>query len=124
MKEFVESKKEKLNFMIENGGENLSAGQRQLFCLGRVILKNSKILFLDEATSLIDTETDEFIQETIHKEFKNCTIITVAHRINTILNSDKIIIFDQGKIIEFDETQKLLNDPKSIFYQMNQKEMD
>ncbi|KAI5949274.1 YCF1 [Candida jiufengensis] len=107
-----------LDVKITEGGSNLSVGQRQLMCLGRVLLKlnYSNILVLDEATSSIDTSTDSYIQETIRTEFKNKTIITIAHRLNTILDSDKILVLEKGEVAEFDTPSNLLKNKKSLFY--------
>ena len=81
--------------MTENG-ENWSAGQRQLVCLGRVILKRRKILVLDEATSSVDPKTDSLIQKTLKQQFAGCTVITIAHRITAVLDSEKVILLDNG----------------------------
>ncbi len=82
--------------MAENG-DNWSMGQRQLFCLGRVLLKSSRILVLDEATASIDTQTDVILQRIIKTEFSNCTIISIAHRIPSVMDSDKVLVLDAGK---------------------------
>ncbi|XP_017760874.1 PREDICTED: multidrug resistance-associated protein 4-like [Eufriesea mexicana] len=108
-----------LDQKIMHGGNNLSIGQRQLICLARAILRNNRILVLDEATANIDSYTDELIQKTIRTRFTDCTVITIAHRLNTIIDSDRIIVMDTGNIVEFGCPHELLRDkPKGIFSQM------
>ncbi len=95
-----------------------SVGQRQLICLARALLRKTKILLLDEATASVDHNTDELIQNTIKKEFADCTILTVAHRLNTIMDSSRIMVLDKGRIVEFDSPQVLLSKKRSVFYSM------
>jgi len=116
LKTFVSSTEKKLEHEVSEGGENLSVGQRQLVCLARALLKKSKILVLDEATAACDIETDSMIQETIRSQFKDCTTFTIAHRLNTIMDSDKIVVMDHGKLVEFDSPSELLKRPDGIFY--------
>lgn len=97
-----------LDCKVLDGGLNFSAGQRQLLCLSRAILRNNKILILDEATANVDSETDKLIQQTIRNQFGHCTVITIAHRLHTIMDSDKVIVMDAGKIREFDHPYKLI----------------
>ncbi|KAL0267499.1 UNVERIFIED_CONTAM: hypothetical protein PYX00_009752 [Menopon gallinae] len=118
LKPFVQQLPRGLDHEVSEGGENFSAGQRQLICLARALLRKTKILILDEATAAVDLETDDLIQKTIRSEFKDCTVLTIAHRLNTILDSDRVIVLDKGLIAEFDTPQKLLSQPKSIFYGM------
>lgn len=107
-----------LETMLSEGGGNLSVGQRQLMCLARALLISSKILVLDEATAAVDVETDQLIQKTIREAFKERTILTIAHRINTIMDSDRIIVLDKGRVTEFDTPANLLNKKDSIFYSL------
>ncbi|KAJ1988448.1 hypothetical protein GGI25_005269 [Coemansia spiralis] len=116
--EFIHTKDEGLEFVVTQGGENFSVGQRQLICLARALLKRAKILVLDEATAAIDNSTDAIIQESIRKEFKDCTVLTIAHRLNTIIDSDMILVLDNGKAAEFDTPQSLLAKEDGLFKQL------
>lgn len=108
LKPYVEGLQEKLFYEVSEGGENLSVGQRQLVCLARALLRKSKILILDEATAAVDLETDNLIQKTIRSEFADCTVLTIAHRLHTIMDSNKVMVLDAGKIIEYGEPEELL----------------
>ncbi|KAM3913417.1 ATP-binding cassette sub-family C member 2 isoform 2-T2 [Leptodactylus fuscus] len=108
LKPYVEGLQEKLFYEVNEGGENLSVGQRQLVCLARALLRKSKILILDEATAAVDLETDNLIQRTIRSEFADCTVLTIAHRLHTIMDSNKVMVLDSGKIIEYGSPEKLL----------------
>ena len=116
--EFVNSLEAGLQNEIAEGGENMSIGQRQLICLARALLRKTKVLILDEATAAIDLETDDLIQATIRSEFKDCTILTIAHRLNTIMDYDRIMVLDNGSLIEFDSPKTLVEDQNSIFHSM------
>jgi ABC-type multidrug transport system fused ATPase/permease subunit len=104
-----------LDAQLADGGSNLSKGQTQLMCLARALLHESNVLLLDEATSSVDVETDAILQQTIRSEFKERTIITIAHRLNTIADSDRVIVLDHGEIKEFDTPGALLADENTIF---------
>ena len=115
LQEYVKGLEKGFMFEVAEGGENLSVGQRQLVCLARALLRKTKVLILDEATAAVDLETDDLIQSTIRNEFKDCTVLTIAHRINTIMDYDKIMVLDKGELKEFDTPDNLLKDDSSIF---------
>ncbi|XP_072595854.1 ATP-binding cassette sub-family C member 2 isoform X2 [Vulpes vulpes] len=117
LKSFVAGLQLGLSHEVAEAGDNLSIGQRQLLCLARALLRKSKILIMDEATAAVDLETDHLIQMTIQKEFSHCTTITIAHRLHTIMDSDKIIVLDNGKIVEYGSPQELLRN-SGPFYLM------
>uniref|UniRef100_A0A8C4N8Z1 ABC-type glutathione-S-conjugate transporter n=1 Tax=Eptatretus burgeri TaxID=7764 RepID=A0A8C4N8Z1_EPTBU len=104
-----------LDHPISEGGDNLSVGQKQLLCFARALLRRSRILVLDEATAAVDLETDRLIQETIRREFVTSTVITVAHRLHTVLDYSRIMVLDQGRIVEFDSPRKLMK-KRGLFY--------
>nr|CAD7454509.1 unnamed protein product [Timema tahoe] len=118
LSEFVRGLPGGLSHEVTEGGENLSAGQRQLICLARALLRKTKIIILDEATAAVDLETDDWIQKTIRSEFEACTVLTIAHRLNTVLDSNRVIVLDKGHVIECDPPNKLLKDETSLFYGM------
>ncbi|KAK9139349.1 hypothetical protein Scep_009030 [Stephania cephalantha] len=114
LKDVVAAKPEKLDTSVVDSGDNWSVGQRQLLCLGRVILKRSRILFMDEATASVDSQTDGVIQRIIREEFASCTIISIAHRIPTVMDCDRVLVIDAGRAREFDKPSSLLERP-SLF---------
>ncbi|PVD27621.1 hypothetical protein C0Q70_12787 [Pomacea canaliculata] len=118
LKCFVEEMPETLSHQVGEKGERLSVGQRQLVCLARTLLRRTKLLVLDEATAAVDMETDSLIQNTIREAFSSCTIITIAHRLNTIMDYDRILLLDDGLVKEYDSPHVLLANKKSIFYSM------
>ncbi|KDR65747.1 hypothetical protein GALMADRAFT_232908 [Galerina marginata CBS 339.88] len=119
LKEYVETLTEKLDAHVHEGGSSLSAGQKQLLCFARALLRKAKILVLDEATSAVDLDTDKAIQEIIRgPAFVDVTILTIAHRLNTILESDRVIVMDSGMVAELGTPANLLSNTSSIFYSL------
>ena len=118
LKNYISSLEGGLDHEVLEGGSNFSVGQRQLVCLARALLRKTKILILDEATAAIDMETDDLIQKTIRREFKDCTVLTIAHRLNTILDSDAIAVLNKGKMEEFDKPSVLLEKNSSLLRSM------
>lgn len=118
MKNRVESLEGQLNSCVEENGENFSVGERQLFCLARALLRKCKILILDEATASIDTETDHLIQKTLQNAFCECTMLVIAHRLNTVIDCNRIIVMDNGKIAEYGKPSVLIKMKHSKFSAM------
>nr|XP_037271029.1 canalicular multispecific organic anion transporter 1-like [Rhipicephalus microplus] len=114
----VSSNSKRLLLETGDGGSNLSVGQRQLVCLARALLRNSRLLLLDEATSQMDGDTDSLIQKTLRESFAKYTLFTVAHRLHTILDYDKILVMEDGRVREFGAVSTLLDDPGSAFHAM------
>ena len=104
----VEDLEGQLYYQLTESGSNFSAGQRQLLCLARALLQGNRVIVLDEATANVDFATDGLIQETIRTEFKHCTVLTIAHRVSTILDYDRVMVLEGGNIVEFDRPEKLL----------------
>lgn len=117
LKAFVSGLPGKLEHECSEGGENLSVGQRQLLCLARALLRKTKILVLDEATAAVDMETDHLIQSTIRSQFEECTVLTIAHRLNTIMDYTRVLVLDKGEMAEFDSPDKLIAQ-RGLFYNM------
>lgn len=109
---------EVLQLVITEGGHNLSVGERQLICLARALLQNSKIILLDEATANIDYLTDRMIQDVIRKEMSECTVLTIAHRLDTVLEYDRIMVLEKGEIVEFDKPDILLEKRDSFLSEL------
>ncbi|KAJ4954025.1 hypothetical protein NE237_030857 [Protea cynaroides] len=118
LQEAVQEKEKGLDSLVIEDGSNWSMGQRQLFCLGRALLRRSRILVLDEATASIDNATDAILQKTIRTEFADSTVITVAHRIPTIMDCTKVLAMCDGKVVEFDEPTTLMKREGSLFGQL------
>jgi ATP-binding cassette subfamily C (CFTR/MRP) protein 1 len=121
MDEVIAGLQNGLNSEVAEGGENFSQGQRQLLCIARSLLRKPKILVMDEATASIDNETDAAIQEMIRENFKDATVLTIAHRLNTIMDSDRVLVMDDGRIAELDTPQNLLAKKDGIFKAMVDK---
>ncbi|KAL3188436.1 hypothetical protein MRX96_003415 [Rhipicephalus microplus] len=118
LKDFVATQDAGLDYEVLEGGENLSAGQRQLVCLTRALLRKSKVLVLDEATSSVDMATDHLIKDTIHREFSSTTMITIAHRLHTIMDCDRIIVLSDGEIVEQGTPAELVQKEDGLFLSM------
>ena len=120
LKKFVSTHEDGLGLMtpVKEYGSNFSAGQRQMLCLARALLRETKIVCLDEATASVDNESDLMMQKVISQEFKDKTVMTIAHRINTIIESNKVLCMASGKVLSYDTPSKLLEDPSSIFAQL------
>ncbi|XP_021924384.1 multidrug resistance-associated protein 7 isoform X3 [Zootermopsis nevadensis] len=111
-----------LGAQVGHGGHNLSVGQRQLLCLVRAVLHNAKILCIDEATANVDAETDRHIQRTLRTSFQKSTVITIAHRVCTVMDSDRVLVMGDGEVLEFDCPDVLLQNKESYFYKLAHKD--
>ncbi|SPQ99729.1 unnamed protein product (mitochondrion) [Plasmodiophora brassicae] len=114
----VESLDGQLGYEVSEGGENFSVGQRALLCLARALLRQSRVIVLDEATAAVDPRTDELIQETIRAEFRQCTLLIIAHRLHTVMDSDAILVVGAGRLVEYGAPRRLLSDPGGALSQM------
>lgn len=110
-----------LDVQLRENGSNYSIGQKQLICLARAILRKNKIIILDEATANVDQETDELIQKVIKKKFTDCTVLTIAHRLDNVIDCDKIMVMDNGNVVEFGNPRVLMTDEDGIFHKMATK---
>ena len=113
-----------LNYKIKENGNNISLGNKQLLCFARAVLKNSKIIIMDEATATLDQKTQSIILKAINKYFKNNTLFSIAHRIESVLNFDRIMVFDEGKLKEFDKPSEKKKKKNSIFYKLYYEEKE
>ena len=110
LKAMVEKLPGQLKYRVNETGSNFSVGERQLVCLARALVQKSKIIIMDEATANVDFKTDNLIQEVIRHKFKDSTVLTIAHRLNTIMDYDKVLILDGGRMVEFDKPEILIQD--------------
>ena len=118
LKAMVENLSNQLSEEIKECGSNFSVGERQLLCLARALLKRSKIIIMDEATANVDYKTDQLIQETIRTKSKHCTVITIAHRLNTILDYDRVLVLENGQVVEYDKPEILLENDGGQFLRL------
>ncbi len=118
LSDLVRTLPNQLEHQVGESGDNFSAGERQLFCLARALLKKSTILLLDEATASVDQATDEFIQERIRVDFKDCTVIAIAHRLETIMDYDKVLVLGGGRILEYGTPRELLDNQASALVEL------
>ncbi|XP_065304617.1 ATP-binding cassette sub-family C member 5-like [Dermacentor albipictus] len=118
LKAKIEKEDKQLECLVEKNGDNFSVGERQLLCLARAMLRHNKILVLDEATASVDAETDRLIQQTVQETFADCTVLTIAHRLHSVLSCDMVIVLDAGQVVEMGSPFTLSNDTSSIFSAM------
>ncbi|CAK4834684.1 unnamed protein product, partial [Aphanomyces euteiches] len=117
----ISQEEKKLESIIEENGENYSVGERQMLCMARALLRNCRIVVMDEATAAIDHETDQNLQRVIREEFSSSTVLTIAHRLDTVLDADRIMVFDQGRLVQCDSPQTLVSQGEGIFFELCQE---
>ena len=122
LKSLVEQFKGHLDYELSEGGGNLSIGERQLLCLARVLLQKNKVIILDEPTAHVDPSTEQTMQNAVHDQLKECTVITVAHRLNTIRDCDKILVMEGGTAVEFDTYDELTRKRDGVFAGMAKRQ--
>lgn len=118
LKSLIQKQDGQLYYEIAEGGTNFSVGEKQLLCLARALLQQSKVIILDEATANVDFAKDRLIQETIRSTFRRCTVITIAHRVDTILDYDRVLVFEGGRVVEFDKPEVLLGNEEGKFAEL------
>ena len=118
LRDLIERLENELYHEMVEGGKNFSVGERQLICLARALLQGNKIIVMDEATANVDFKTDHMIQETIRDTFKNSTVLTIAHRVSTIMDCDRVLVLHEGRVVEMDEPAVLLANEDSLFTQL------
>ena len=117
LRTLVEDLPGQLQFKLKESGTNLSVGERQLVCLARALVQKSRIIVMDEATANVDFKTDRLIQKVIRHKFKDSTVLTIAHRLNTIMDYDKVLVLDGGRVVEFDKPEVLIRN-NGLFAEM------
>ncbi|KAH9167753.1 hypothetical protein AeNC1_018073, partial [Aphanomyces euteiches] len=117
----ISSEPDKLLSIVQENGDNYSVGERQMLCMARALLRQCRIVIMDEATAAIDHETDQNLQRVIREEFASSTVLTIAHRLDTVLDNDRILVFDQGTIVQNDTPANLIQAGSGIFYNLCQE---
>ena len=120
LKPLIEKSPNQLHCLVHENGSNFSLGERQMICLARAMLQKNKILIFDEATASIDLKTEKLIHEAVHTKFDNCTVLTIAHRLDTITDHDRVLVLDEGKVVEFDQPKVLLTINDGYFAKLHE----